>query len=76
MSKGQDLVAAVFFVPSLGFKQMALYYVPAIGSYFLAKCIYLGPKNGYVVPSLFSFADHLIATQHRAGVGCLYSSAR
>ena len=57
MCKGQDIVAAVFFVASLGFKQMALYYAPAVGSYLLAKCIYLGQKNGYVVPSFFfSFA--------------------
>lgn len=46
ISKGRDLVAAVFFVASLCFKQMALYYAPAIGSYLLAKCIYLGQKNG------------------------------
>jgi alpha-1,3-glucosyltransferase len=46
MSNGQDLIAAVFFVASLGFKQMALYYAPAIGPYLLAKCIYLGQKNG------------------------------
>ena len=52
MSKGQDLIAAAFFVASLGFKQMALYYAPAIGSYLLAKCIYLGQRNGYVLPSL------------------------
>ncbi|KAG5648420.1 hypothetical protein DXG03_004994 [Asterophora parasitica] len=43
---GHDLVGAVFFVLSLGFKQMALYYAPAIGSYLLAKCIYLGPRDG------------------------------
>ncbi|KAF5360802.1 hypothetical protein D9756_004908 [Leucocoprinus leucothites] len=39
---GHDLIGAVFFVLSLGFKQMALYYAPAIGSYLLAKCLYLG----------------------------------
>ena len=54
MSKGQDLIAAAFFVASIGFKQMALYYAPAIGSYLLAKCIYLGQRNGYVLPSLLS----------------------
>jgi len=43
---GQDLLGAVCFVLSLGFKQMALYYAPAIGSYLLAKCIYLGPSQG------------------------------
>ncbi|EIW81432.1 glycosyltransferase family 57 protein [Coniophora puteana RWD-64-598 SS2] len=45
-AKGQDLVGAAFFVLSLGFKQMALYYAPAIGTYLLGKCIYLGPVHG------------------------------
>jgi len=44
---GQDLLGAVCFVLSLGFKQMALYYAPAIGGYLLAKCIYLGYPAGY-----------------------------
>ncbi|KIK01855.1 glycosyltransferase family 57 protein [Laccaria amethystina LaAM-08-1] len=43
---GQDLLGAFCFVLSLGFKQMALYYAPAIGSYLLAKCLYLGPTAG------------------------------
>ena len=43
---GNDLLGAFFFVQSLGFKQMALYYAPAIGSYLLAKCIHLGRKEG------------------------------
>ncbi|KAJ3864801.1 glycosyltransferase family 57 protein [Lentinula novae-zelandiae] len=43
---GQDLLGAVSFVLSLGFKQMALYYAPAIGSYLVAKCVLLGPANG------------------------------
>ncbi|KAI0333646.1 glucosyltransferase [Cubamyces sp. BRFM 1775] len=42
----RDLLGAVCFVLSLGFKQMALYYAPAIGSYLLAKCFYLGPTDG------------------------------
>ncbi|OJT15238.1 Dolichyl pyrophosphate Man9GlcNAc2 alpha-1,3-glucosyltransferase [Trametes pubescens] len=41
-----DLLGAICFVLSLGFKQMALYYAPAIGSYLLAKCVYLGPSEG------------------------------
>lgn len=45
-ASGKDLLGAFFFVLSLGFKQMALYYAPAIGSYLLGKCIYLGPKAG------------------------------
>ncbi|KAF7298940.1 Glycosyltransferase family 57 protein [Mycena indigotica] len=41
-----DMLGAVFFVLSLGFKQMALYYAPAVGGYLLAKCLYLGSANG------------------------------
>ncbi|KAL4064874.1 glycosyltransferase family 57 protein [Scleroderma yunnanense] len=43
---GLDLVGAVCFVLSLGFKQMSLYYAPAIGSYLLGKCLFLGPVKG------------------------------
>ncbi|KAG9308454.1 glycosyltransferase family 57 protein [Chiua virens] len=43
---GFDLVGAVFFVLSLCFKQMSLYYAPAIGAYLLSKCISLGSKEG------------------------------
>ncbi|KAG1884188.1 glycosyltransferase family 57 protein [Suillus subluteus] len=43
---GHDLLGAILFVLSLGFKQMALYYAPAIGSYLIGKCIYLGPVHG------------------------------
>ncbi|PFH54070.1 glycosyltransferase family 57 protein [Amanita thiersii Skay4041] len=43
---GRDLWGAVFFVLSLGFKQMALYYAPAIGTYLLVKCLYLGRPEG------------------------------
>ncbi|KAK7048375.1 DNA replication helicase [Favolaschia claudopus] len=42
----QDLIGAICFVLSLGFKQMALYYAPAIGGYLLAKCLYLGFAEG------------------------------
>ncbi|KAI0365736.1 hypothetical protein BV20DRAFT_972820 [Pilatotrama ljubarskyi] len=42
----RDLLGAVCFVLSLGFKQMALYYAPAIGGYLLAKCVCLGPSKG------------------------------
>ncbi|EAU86038.2 glucosyltransferase Alg6 [Coprinopsis cinerea okayama7 len=45
-TQGDDLYGAVCFVMSLGFKQMALYYAPAIGSYLLAKCIWLGWEKG------------------------------
>lgn len=45
-SAGLDIVGAVCFVLSLGFKQMSLYYAPAIGSYLLGKCLFLGPAQG------------------------------
>ncbi|KAJ3555109.1 hypothetical protein NM688_g2762 [Phlebia brevispora] len=45
-AKGQDVLGAICFVLSLGFKQMALYYAPAIGSYLLAKCLCLGFVEG------------------------------
>src|SRR5699024_9822615 len=34
------LLASFFFVLSLGFKQMALYYSPAIFSYLLGNCVF------------------------------------
>ncbi|KAH9986714.1 glycosyl transferase [Russula vinacea] len=43
---GRDLLGAFFFTLSLGFKQMALYYAPAVGSYLLGKCLYLGLRDG------------------------------
>ncbi len=46
---GNDVLGAFFFVLSLGFKQMALYYAPAIGSYLLAKCLHLGIIKGYEI---------------------------
>ncbi|TDL22242.1 hypothetical protein BD410DRAFT_272741 [Rickenella mellea] len=46
LATGHDLLAAVCFVLSLGFKQMALYYAPAIGSYLLGKCLHLEYKSG------------------------------
>ncbi|KAJ7069714.1 glycosyltransferase family 57 protein [Mycena amicta] len=45
-ARESDLLGAICFVLSLGFKQMALYYAPAIGGYLLAKCLYLGTANG------------------------------
>ncbi|KAJ8474521.1 hypothetical protein ONZ45_g15921 [Pleurotus djamor] len=45
-ARGQDLMGAFCFVMSLGFKQMALYYAPAIGIYLLSKCIFLDTVQG------------------------------
>ncbi|ORY54757.1 ALG6, ALG8 glycosyltransferase family-domain-containing protein [Leucosporidium creatinivorum] len=46
LQAGHDLLGAVAFVLSLGFKQMALYYSPAIFAYLLGKCLYLGGRPG------------------------------
>ena len=43
---GNDVLAAVCFIASLGFKQMALYYSPAVFAYCLGKCLYLGQSYG------------------------------
>ncbi|SCV68168.1 BQ2448_289 [Microbotryum intermedium] len=43
---GQDLLGAVAFVCALAFKQMALYYSPAIFAYLLGKCLYRGGRLG------------------------------
>lgn len=66
---GRDELGAVCFVLSLGFKQMALYYAPAIGSYLLAKCLCVAPKDRYVC-SMVS-GTH---TQPRYDEGCSYFS--
>ncbi|KAH9891589.1 ALG6, ALG8 glycosyltransferase family-domain-containing protein [Cubamyces lactineus] len=59
----QDLLGAVCFVLSLGFKQMALYYAPAVGAYLLAKCLYLGPTEGtrlFVRLALITIASFVV----------------
>lgn len=56
LASGNDILGAVFFVLSLGFKQMALYYAPAVGSYLVAKCIHLGPAEGCVSLAFISLA--------------------
>ena len=38
---------------------MALYYAPAIGSYLLARCLYLGPIEGYFLFCTFNVVAQL-----------------
>lgn len=40
MVAGRYMWASIFFVASLGFKQMALYYAPAVFSFLLGSCIF------------------------------------
>jgi alpha-1,3-glucosyltransferase len=42
----RDGLACVTFVASLSFKQMSLYYAPAIGVWLLGKCWNLGRDEG------------------------------
>ncbi|TRM64053.1 ALG6, ALG8 glycosyltransferase family-domain-containing protein [Schizophyllum amplum] len=46
---GRDTLGAAFFVISLGFKQMALYYAPVVGTYLLSKCIHVGGRDGRIL---------------------------
>jgi alpha-1,3-glucosyltransferase len=62
-------MGAIFFVLSLGFKQMTLYYAPAIGSYLLAKCLYLGTVKGYF---FFSFARLMLSLKFLLASGWLF----
>ncbi|KAI1865467.1 uncharacterized protein JN550_008224 [Neoarthrinium moseri] len=40
MTAGRYMWASIFFVAALGFKQMALYYAPAVFAYLLGSCIF------------------------------------
>lgn len=57
---GKHAWAAAFFVGALGFKQMALYYAPAIFAYLLGSCIFprinVSRLLGIAVVTLASFA--------------------
>ncbi|GJN94359.1 hypothetical protein Rhopal_007433-T1 [Rhodotorula paludigena] len=44
--KGHDVLGGMLFMLSLGFKQMALYYAPAVFAYLLGKCFWLGGREG------------------------------
>ncbi|KAG6884958.1 hypothetical protein C0993_007073 [Termitomyces sp. T159_Od127] len=57
---GRDVLGAVCFVLGLAFKQMALYYAPAIGTYLIAKCISLGRTKGTTL--LIHLASVTLAT--------------
>lgn len=50
---------------------MALYYAPAIGTYLLAKCISLGPTDGYVVCNLQFFRLTHDSPRHLVRLACV-----
>lgn len=51
-------IGGVFFCLSLGFKQMALYYAPAVFAYLLGKCFQ--EPNGYAYWALYIDSPTLI----------------
>ncbi|KAI1176215.1 ALG8 glycosyltransferase family ALG6 [Nemania sp. FL0916] len=52
MLAGRYMWASIFFVAALGFKQMALYYAPAVFAFLLGSCIF--PRIN--LPRLFGIA--------------------
>ena len=72
---GRFMWSCVFFVFALGFKQMALYYAPAMFAYLLGACLF--PRNiprflGIAVVTLASFAILLLPMF----LGALYDARR
>ena len=60
-SQGRDEIGAICFVGSLVFKQMSLYYAPAIGAYLLGRCISLGRTKG--CDHVFILSDERLLTR-------------
>ena len=60
MVAGRNMWASIFFVAALGFKQMALYYAPAVFAFLLGSCIFprirIGRFFGISAVTLLSFA--------------------
>ncbi|KAI1485047.1 ALG6, ALG8 glycosyltransferase family-domain-containing protein [Biscogniauxia mediterranea] len=76
MIAGSYMWASVFFVGALGFKQMALYYAPAVFAYLLGSCIFprANPARflGIAVVTLASFAILILPLI----LGTLYDTSR
>ena len=60
MMAGRPLWSCVFFVATLGFKQMALFYAPAVAAYLAGICLFprinMGRLFGIAIVTLASFA--------------------
>lgn len=73
---GRYMWSCVFFVLALGFKQMALYYAPAVFAYLLGVCVFprinLPRFLGIAVVTLVSFAVLLLPLF----LGALYDAYR
>ncbi|CAG8959985.1 hypothetical protein HYFRA_00012702 [Hymenoscyphus fraxineus] len=73
---GRFMWSCIFFVLALGFKQMALYYAPAMFAYLLGVCLFprlnLPRFLGIAVVTIASFAVLLLPLC----LGALYDSSR
>ncbi|KAI8628094.1 glycosyltransferase family 57 protein [Xylariaceae sp. FL1651] len=76
MLAGRYMWASIFFVAALGFKQMALYYAPAVFAFLLGSCIYpqikMGRLFGIAAVTLASFAVLVLPLV----IGALYDVSR
>ncbi|KAJ0408398.1 hypothetical protein P43SY_003124 [Pythium insidiosum] len=78
----KEVLASVAFCCALNFKQMALYYAPAVGIYLLSKCLYRRhvvvhvAKLAVVVLATFALLWFPFCVSPRAGETCLSSLAQ
>ncbi|KAL7629594.1 Glucosyltransferase-like protein [Parahypoxylon ruwenzoriense] len=76
MVAGRYMWASIFFVAALGFKQMALYYAPAVFAFLLGSCTFpqinIGRFMGIAAVTIASFAVLLLPII----LGTLYDVSR
>ncbi|KAF3012333.1 Glucosyltransferase-like protein [Neopestalotiopsis sp. 37M] len=76
MIAGRYMWASIFFVAALGFKQMALYFAPAVFSYLLGSCLFprINPSRFVVIAGVtaISFAVLILPIV----IGALYDAQR
>ncbi|GLD93215.1 hypothetical protein PINS_up001807 [Pythium insidiosum] len=78
----KEVLGSIAFCCALNFKQMALYYAPAVGIYLLSKCLYRRnciahvAKLGAVVLATFALLWFPFCVSPRAGETCLSSLAQ
>ncbi|SMQ45974.1 unnamed protein product [Zymoseptoria tritici ST99CH_1A5] len=76
MLAGRALWSCVFFVAALGFKQMALFWAPAVAAYLAGSCLFpsikIGRLFGIALVTLASFALLVLPL----ALGTYYDAAR
>ena len=61
MRKGRTSWASVFFVAALGFKQMALFYAPAVFAFLLGSCLWPRPDLNRLIRIVTVTASSFVA---------------